>query len=143
MALYETDFCIWTGNFYVNLNLSGEADLKEIYFYNLKHKTHLKMVFFNVALTALPFSHWNNNKSFPYYGPSRPPGIMILINLILYYVRKLLYKSEHFWLSGSWEENFLMTPTLYLHFSDYLPVEEDLVLDLYNFIFPLPEDNLY
>jgi hypothetical protein len=36
---------------------------------------------------------------------------------------------------------FLNDPTLFLHFYDYLPFEEDLGLILYNFKFPLPEDD--
>jgi hypothetical protein len=32
IALYETHFCISTGNFYVNLNFSGAVDLEEIFF---------------------------------------------------------------------------------------------------------------
>jgi hypothetical protein len=43
-------------------------------------------------------------------------------------------KYEFFWLCGSWED-FYMTPP---HFCDYLSFEEDLVLYLYNFEFPLP-----
>jgi hypothetical protein len=34
-------------------------------------------------------------------------------------------------------------PTLFLHFCDYPPFEEDLVLYLNNLIFPLPKDDLY
>jgi hypothetical protein len=30
-----------------------------------------------------------------------------------------------------------------LHFCDYLPFKKDLALDLYNFEFPLPKDDLY
>jgi hypothetical protein len=30
-----------------------------------------------------------------------------------------------------------------VHFCDYLPFENDLTLDLYNFEFPLPKDDLY
>jgi hypothetical protein len=33
-----------------------------------------------------------------------------------------------------------MTPP---YFCDYLPFEEDLALDLYNFKYPLPKDDLY
>ena len=33
-----------------------------------------------------------------------------------------------------------MTPP---YFCDYLPFEKDLALDLYNFEFPLPKDDLY
>jgi hypothetical protein len=38
---------------------------------------------------------------------------------------------------------FLYDRTLFLHFCDYLPFEEDLALDLYNFKFPLQKDDLY
>jgi hypothetical protein len=37
---------------------------------------------------------------------------------------------------------YLNDPTLFLHFCDYLPFEEDLALDLYNFEFPLPKVDL-
>jgi hypothetical protein len=36
---------------------------------------------------------------------------------------------------------FLNDPTLFLHFCDYLPFEEDLPLDLYNFKSPLPKND--
>jgi hypothetical protein len=35
-----------------------------------------------------------------------------------------------------------MTPPHFLHFCDYLPFEKDLALDLYNFEFPLPKDDI-
>jgi hypothetical protein len=38
---------------------------------------------------------------------------------------------------------FLNDPTPFLHFCYYLPFEKDLALDLYNFEFPLPKDDLY
>jgi hypothetical protein len=38
---------------------------------------------------------------------------------------------------------FLNDPTLFLHFCDYLPFEEDLALYLNNIEFPLPKDDLY
>jgi hypothetical protein len=38
---------------------------------------------------------------------------------------------------------FLNDPLLFLNFCDYLPFEEDLVHDLYNFKFPLPKGDLY
>jgi hypothetical protein len=41
---------------------------------------------------------------FPHCGPTRPPGTMICTNLSLHYIRKLLCKSELFWLCGSWED---------------------------------------
>jgi hypothetical protein len=37
----------------------------------------------------------------------------------------------------------LNDPTPFLHFSDYLPFEEDLALHLKNLEFPLPKDDLF
>ena len=65
--------------------------------------------------------------SFPYCGSSRPPGIMMLTILNLHYIRKLSCKYDLFWLSGSGEEDFSMTPP---HFCNYLPFEKDLALYL-------------
>jgi hypothetical protein len=44
--------------------------------------------------------------SFPYCGPSRPPGTMMWTTLNLHYIRKLSCKYELFWLIGSGEEAF-------------------------------------
>jgi hypothetical protein len=41
-----------------------------------------------------------------------------------------------------WRKFFLNDPTLFLDFCDYLPFEKDLAPDLYNFEFPLPNDDL-
>jgi hypothetical protein len=43
---------------------------------------------------------------FPYCGPSRPPGTMMWTILNMHYIRKLSYKYDLFWLSGSWKEDF-------------------------------------
>jgi hypothetical protein len=40
-------------------------------------------------------------------------------------------------------EKIFKCPTQCFHFCDYLPYEEDLALDLYNFEFPSPKDDLY
>jgi hypothetical protein len=48
-------------------------------------------------------------------------------------------KYDQFWISGSGEGRFLMTPP---HFLDYLPFKEDLALYLNNLEFPLPRDDL-
>jgi hypothetical protein len=42
-----------------------------------------------------------------------------------------------------WREFFLNNPTLFLHFCDYLPFEEELILYLNKLEFPLPKNNLY
>jgi hypothetical protein len=78
--------------------------------------------------------------SFPHCGPSRSPGIMIWTNLNLQYIRKLSCKYELFCLSGSFKEDFQITPH---HFCDYLPFEEDLALYWNDFQFPIPKDDLY
>jgi hypothetical protein len=53
------------------------------------------------------FSYINTCKNgFPYCGPFRPPGAMILKNLYLHYVRKLPYKFQLSWPIGSGEEDF-------------------------------------
>jgi hypothetical protein len=46
--------------------------------------------------------------------------------------------------SGSvvFEKKIFNDPTPFLHFCDYLPLKET-SLDLYNFEFPLPKDDLY
>jgi hypothetical protein len=41
-----------------------------------------------------------------------------------------------------WRRRFLNDSTLFLDFCDYLPFEKDLALDLHNFEFPLPKDDL-
>jgi lipopolysaccharide biosynthesis glycosyltransferase len=61
----------------------------------------------------------------------------------LHYIRKHSCKPELLWYSGSGEENILNDPTLFLHFCDYTPFEEDLALYLNNLEFLLPKDNLY
>ena len=89
-----------------------------------------KKIFFNINICKY---------GFPYCGPSRPPGTMMLTILNLQYIRKLSCKYDLFWLSGSGEEDFSMTPP---HFCDYLPFEEDLALYLNNLESPLPKDDL-
>ena len=42
----------------------------------------------------------------PIVTPPDPPGAMILTNLYLHYVRKLPYKFQLSWPSGSGEEDF-------------------------------------
>jgi hypothetical protein len=42
-----------------------------------------------------------------------------------------------------WRRRFLNDPTPFLHFCDYLPFEEDLVLYLNKLKFPSPKYNLY
>jgi hypothetical protein len=44
--------------------------------------------------------------SFPYCGPTQPPGTMIWRNLNLHYIRKISCKFDLIWLSGSGEEDF-------------------------------------
>ena len=67
---------------------------------------------------------------------------MILRILNLHYIRQLSGKYDLFWLSGSGEEDFSMTPPHFLHFCNYLPFEEDMALNLNNLESPLPKDDL-
>ena len=85
--------------------------------------------------------------------PSYPRGVMIWTNLNLlymiwtnlnfHYIRKLSYKFQLFWPSGSWEEDFLMTLPYFLSFIDYLPLRGDMFLQFNNLNSPLPKDALY
>ena len=56
-----------------------------------------KKVFFNINICKY---------GFPYCGLPLTAGTMISRNLNLYYIRKLSYKYDLFWLSGSVEEDF-------------------------------------
>jgi hypothetical protein len=72
-------------SFKVNLTLSGSMVLEKIFKY---------------------FSYLNTCKNgFPYCGPNRPPGGMILTILIMHYIRKFQYKFDFFRLSGSQEKD--------------------------------------
>jgi hypothetical protein len=59
----------------------------------------------------------------------------------------IISKSFHINMSSSstvvLEKKILNDPTPFLHFWDYLPFEEDLTLDLYNFTFPLHKHDSY
>ena len=61
---------------------------------------------------------------FPYCGPSRPPGIMMLTILNLHYIRQLSCKYDLFWLSGSGEEDFSMTPPHFCIFVIISPLKK-------------------
>jgi hypothetical protein len=65
-------------------------------------------------------------------------GVVILTNLLLFEVRELSCKIQHFWLHSSKED-----PTPFLNFCDYLPFEENLALYLNKLEFPSPKDNLF
>jgi hypothetical protein len=56
-----------------------------------------KKIYFNISICKY---------GFPYCGPSRPPGTMMWTILNLHYIRKLSYKYDLFWLTGSGEEDF-------------------------------------
>jgi hypothetical protein len=73
-----------SGSFNINYNFSGpvgyvEEDFKDI--------SYIKI----------------GKNSFPYCGPTPPPGAMILTKLILYYVRKLSCKFQLFRASNTCE----------------------------------------
>jgi hypothetical protein len=67
------------------------------------------------------------------------------------YLNKLEFPSPNddwcqVWLKlAKWflRKRFFNNPTPILHFSDYLPFEEDLALYLKKLEFPSPKDNLY
>jgi hypothetical protein len=42
-----------------------------------------------------------------------------------------------------WRRRFLNDPITFLHFCDYLPLEEDLALYVNKLEFPLPKNNVY
>ena len=56
-----------------------------------------KNIFFNINICQ---------NGFPYCGPSRPKGTMMLTILNLHYIRQLSCKYDLFWLSGSGEKVF-------------------------------------
>jgi hypothetical protein len=68
-----------------------------------------------------------------------PWGTITSTSLNLHNFRKLSYKFELFWLSGS-REKFSMTSS---HCRDYLPLDENLVLHLDSFLFSSSKDDLY
>jgi hypothetical protein len=70
--------------FQVNLSFSGPVALE--------------MKIFKI----LPYISTRQNS--PIVTPTWPPRAMIFTDLILYYFRKLSYKFEFFWPSGSWKD---------------------------------------
>jgi hypothetical protein len=86
--LYETHFCTSKGNFYVNSNSSGAADLRD--FLIILHCT-LKHTFKN---------------GFPLCGPKCPLPTHDFKILILQYLKKLLCKFELLWLNSYSKEDF-------------------------------------
>jgi hypothetical protein len=64
---------------------------------------------------------------------------IILTNLPLFYARMLSCKIKPFWINNSFKRiRFLNGPNLFLHFYDYLPLEEDMALYLNKLEFPSP-----
>ena len=85
---------IWTnlnlpisGSFHINLSFPGPVVLEKKIFKDFSYIIICKTLI-------------------PYCGPIVPPGVMIWTNLNLLYIRKLPYKSQLSWPSGSWEEDF-------------------------------------
>jgi hypothetical protein len=76
---------------------------------------------------------------FPYDGPSQPPGTILCTSLKLHYISKLSWAILVQWFSR--EKNSMTTQ--FEHFCDYmyLPFDENLVLYLDNFEFPIPKDD--
>ena len=74
----------------------------------------LEKIFFNINICKY---------SFPYCGPSRPPGTMMLRILNLHYIRQLSCKYDLFWLSGSGED-FSMSPPHFCIFVIISPLKK-------------------
>jgi hypothetical protein len=79
--------------------------------------------------------------SFP-FSPFDPWGPMILINLSLFYIRKLSCQIQLFLASWFLRIRFLNDLTTFLHFCDYIPFEQYLALYLNKLEFPSFKDNL-
>jgi hypothetical protein len=83
-------------------------------------ETHAKLSFIEIGLLVpekkIFFNVNTEIYGFPYCGPFRPPGTMVCTNWNLHYIRKLSCKYELFWLSGSGEEDFQMTPPHFCNF---------------------------
>ena len=76
-----------SGSFHINLSFPGRVVLEKKIFKD----------FSNIIICKTLI---------PYCGPIVPPGVMIWTNLNLHYIRKLPYKFQLSWPSGSWEEDF-------------------------------------
>jgi hypothetical protein len=63
------------------------------------------LVFHQKILKDISYVKTSKN-SFYYCGPTQLLGVIILTNLILFYVIKLSFKFQLFWRSGSSEEYF-------------------------------------
>ena len=79
---------------------------------------------------------------FPIVAPSDPRGPWF-VQTWIYIISESFHVNMSFSGSVVLEKKIFEWPTPFLHFCDYLPFEKDLALDLYNFEFPLPKDNLY
>jgi hypothetical protein len=66
--------------------------------------------------------------SFAYCGPTWPPGVIILTNLALHYVRKHWWKFDLYWLSGPGED-FKMTPQYFCIFVIISPFFEETLFE--------------
>ena len=115
----QTWICTMSESFHVNLNFSGSVVLEKKIFKDFSYISTCK-------------------NGLPYCGPIQPPGAMILTNLNLHYVKKLPCKFELFWQVVLEKKIFQ-----FLHFCDYFPFEEDLVLHLNKLEFPSPKNDLY
>jgi hypothetical protein len=73
------------------------------------------------------------------------------VNIQVIWTNLNLYMSESFHVKSIWRilaewfsrRKFFNDLTNFLHFCDYLPFEEELVLYLFNFEIPLPKHDLY
>ena len=88
-----------------------------------------KKIFFNINICKY---------GFPYCGPSRTPGIMMLTILNLHYIRKLSCKYDLLWLSGSGGEDFSMTPPHFCIFVIISPLKRTwpFIWTILNLLYP-------
>jgi hypothetical protein len=95
---FEEDLALYVNN--LNFSLPND-DLNQVW---LKLASWFsRREFFSITTNLCKYG-------FPYCGPSLPTGTMMWTILNLHYIRKLSCKNNLFWLSGSVEEDFYMTP---------------------------------
>jgi hypothetical protein len=101
-------------SFYVNLNLSGAV----------------------VLLKTFPIQ--TQIERVPLLWPISTSGTMVLINNFILHNAKKLSRMPELFLAQWFLRTFLSGPTLFLHFCDYVPLEDGLAHYLNNFEFLLP-----
>jgi hypothetical protein len=80
---------------------------------------------------------------FCYYLPLERGNALYLNKLEFFLPKNYLCQVWSKLAQWFWRRRFLNDPTPFLHFCDYLPLEEELALYLNKLEFPLPKDNVY